>query len=219
MVHAMNRSALIGLTGLLLAGACLWWWGTQGGTASPAASAAATAEDELPETAVEPPTPPVPADSVPVQAERAPALAAPPPAAPSAEAAPAAQPAVKPAAAPDPFQPAPLSRLKQAFESDPVDGQARAVEREIRGLFGTQNVPLDTLLGVQCRQRVCKLELRWSPASPHTFMAAGAAISASVNKVSAFEPNSPPDANGERRVAVYIARKGLTAADFTAPNP
>ena len=116
-----------------------------------------------------------------------------------------------------------LERLKHAFEADPIDPQARAAEGEIGALFGSGENTRDTLLGVRCKQRACQLELRWSPARPYSFMAAGMELKDKISEDMAVEPIGVPDNTGARRMYVYVARSGYLPEDFdpvpAAPAP
>jgi len=116
-----------------------------------------------------------------------------------------------------------LARLKHAFETDPVDPQAPATEKEIGELFGSGENPRDTLLGVHCKQRACRMELRWSPQRPYSFMVAGTALKDKISEDMAVEPIGVPDGTGARRMYVYISRTGYLPDDFDpvpeAPAP
>jgi hypothetical protein len=107
-----------------------------------------------------------------------------------------------------------LPRLKHAFEHDPVDAQAGEAEREIGALFASDENPRDTLLRVQCKQRVCQLEVRWTPERPYSFMAAGMALKKEISADMSVEPIGVPDDTGARRMHVYVARTGYAPEDF-----
>jgi hypothetical protein len=116
-----------------------------------------------------------------------------------------------------------LARLKHAFETDAVDPQATAAEREISELFGSGENPRDTMLGVQCKRRACRIELRWSPQKPYSFMVAGTALKDRISEDMAVEPIGVADDTGARRMYVYISRTGYLPDDFDpvpeAPAP
>jgi hypothetical protein len=201
----MNRSLGLGIAALLVAGLLLWWW------------SAATTPDAKPHDHAQPeahePAPAVAA--APAQgAAAAPAAEAEPDegAEPAAPAAPEADPA--PTMPGPPSEPmGPVAGLKHAFETDPVDPQAIAAERELRALVGGPEVPVEMLERVICRKRVCKLELVWLPDKPLAYMGLGMKVSTEISPDIAVDPHAP-DAKGVRRYDLYVPRDGYGPDNF-----
>jgi hypothetical protein len=208
----MNRSLGLGIAALLLVGLVLWWWSA--GSTAPAGSGDAHAGTEPEPPAVEP--------------APAPHAAARPAAEAEAEAEPGEDPEPGAPAPADPAPPmpeppsepmGPVARLKHAFETDPVDPQAIAAERELRALVGGPEVPVEMLERVMCRKRACKLQLIWLPDKPLAFMGLGMKVSTEINPEIAVDPHEP-DEKGVRRYDLYVPRDGYGADDLDpVPEP
>lgn len=213
----MNRSVAVGIAALLLTGALLWWWASRDAQVT----AAVDPQTAVPVAEEEPFEPDEPED-----AGGALVAAPAPPASP--QPAPAEPPTPSTAVAPAPPPPeqitpppatqlGPVARLKYAFDHDPVDSGAGAYEERIAAVFGEghNKAPIAMLLKTTCHLRACKVELRWTPDQPYGFVAAGTLLGTNVNHDIAADPVGPqPDAQGARRIDIYIARDGYEPEDF-----
>ena len=222
----MTRSVGLAIALLLAVGIVLMWWGTRDAP-RPAPVVAESAPEEDDEPAAEPPIAQEPPAAPPAQpaplAQAAPAVpAAPAPAAPAAPA--PAQPGPEehtqtPEGASPPTAPVgPIEKLKSAYESDPVDPQARDAEHELRALFGLQETPIGMLQDIRCRKRACKIELRWLPDKPFAYMGAGMLIATKINPEIAVEPSGPSDPNGPIRYDMYVSRDGYESEKYREPQ-
>ncbi|MET0388950.1 MAG: hypothetical protein ABW321_23455 [Polyangiales bacterium] len=205
----MTRAVWIGL-GVVVVGVVLWVAALQ---RAPLAGEATSAPPEAP--------PPIQA-GFPVAGGEAPRPV--PHAAPSAPQAPANQapdqqqaaaPQKAPARAehstdepPPPQLEGPVAEMKQRFESEPRQSSASQVESLIQKEFAKSYTPPGLLKSVQCRSTVCRIEVRWRPDRAEGYMGA---LMYSYTQLElqtlATEPLGEPDADGSRRVDVYMGRQ------------
>lgn len=198
------------LTIALVLGAAAIWWAVLLEPAAP------DAEEPV---AVAPVTEPAPIPTPPPPSPRAePPTAAPPANAPSADPPPSPSPAQEAAPAPDEQIPAPertgpVEELAAAFASEPRPSNATEAEGVIQAAFRRPEAN-GLLKGVLCRNSVCKVETRWTPARAAGFMGAFMNLVASPDGAPskkfdheiAISPEGAPDANGERSIEVYLKR-------------
>jgi hypothetical protein len=133
---------------------------------------------------------------------------------PDPQAAPAS-PAQAPAAPEQPEEPAPVPRpepsgpiaeMKKAFEDEPRDSAAQAVESRIEAEFRKNDIAPGLLKSVLCRKSVCKVEVLWTPERALAFMSAFTRLSTEFQSDIAMDPRDPADARQPLQVDVYLPR-------------
>lgn len=193
----MNRALVI----IVVVGALVLIWAA---LYFPNESSAPRADQRTPVEA--PPSAPAPAPA-PTQPE------SPPPPTPAPQRPAAVQPAPSEeraaAAAPQEMRPermGPVDELKAAYENDPRDAEAGAMEERIRGhIEGVENAS-ELVRKVTCVKSVCKLELRWTPALKEAYMGAMMNLVARASQKLAADPIGADDGQAVRPIDVYVSR-------------
>ena len=103
----------------------------------------------------------------------------------------------------------PLAELRGAYEADGPTSETADVERTIRDLFGSiPELPVDSLRHIECRERVCKVDIWWSEKTPHVYMALAMTVSAQQSHYVAVDPGTERNVDDELPLTVYVLRAG-----------
>lgn len=163
-------------------------------------------------------------DTRPSTTERAPDASAKPPAPAPLGAAPEA-----PVATPESVPPGnsvaarpagarPISSIRAAYESEPRDADAAAVEARIREIFAAQPDGAGVLREVHCTATVCKIDARWSRDMNKPYNAALLVVIKELSKEMSFEPGGAPEGL-IMPMSIYVRRPGHAAPASPPPNP
>lgn len=130
----------------------------------------------------------------------------------AAPAPPAPEPSQPPAAGPIPpdtrgF----VAALEEVYESSPRASNAGKSEAELVRLFRSEGGSAELLRSVLCREHVCRLELRWTPASAGLYERALEELTAGNAKNLATRAEQP-DASGGVSVEVFWRRAAWESA-------
>lgn len=107
-----------------------------------------------------------------------------------------------------------LDPFKKAYSNDSTDSAAAKVEREVREILASVQVPDDMVQAVSCHRRVCRLRLVWSEADPTKMMAAHMGLGTQFNSFIQTDPLGEIDDQGQQTVDVYVLRRGLVMEDI-----
>jgi hypothetical protein len=111
--------------------------------------------------------------------------------------------AVQPSVAPPQSQ-GPFAELQQRFASESRGPSSPDAEAHIRAAFTDPAIATQTLHNVECKHSVCRAELRWSHEHNAGYvLGLTRAVGKFVVPVG-IESAGPPEADGYRRVVVYI---------------
>lgn len=203
------RSALLWFVPVALGAV---WIASMLGPSATKAPPAAASEPGAPQPAAEPaprrvppavPSPPLPPAAPP----------APPAAAPAAATAPAP---TSPPASEQEARPATPSLLFSAafLEEDRDEVWAPEAETKIRAAFHDALVPESSVLAVQCRETLCKIDLLFDRAQHEAFAAATAKLHVDFAPEMSIDRQSAPSAVRPERLTAYLPRQGKTLKDY-----
>jgi hypothetical protein len=208
------RSVLLWLIPLALI--AVWVFSLMGPNAQPGV-AAATPQDE-PSPAAEPP---IRAQAVPRPEPPAAPIAAPAPALPAPQHAPAVPPAppppaVAPSASQAVAQRRPPSELfSAAFLEEERDSLwAGQAEQQVRAAFQKANVPPGTVLAVQCRSTLCKVDFMFDRRQHLAFAMATHELRTHFSGDMSLDSEVSPTNLGPERMTAYLPRQGQTLKDY-----
>jgi hypothetical protein len=217
-----QRSVLLWI--LVPIGVIAVWALSMMGPASPSAVPAATAGDdervvvepslpEPPATVVAskplPKAPPLPA-AAPAAPIAAPAAVEPPPPSPPEPASDDDQPEREPG------KPNPSALFSAAFLEEPRDSTwAPEAENQIQAAYAKANVPFGSVLAVQCRSTLCKVDLLFDRQHHLRFAVASRELrNTFFAEDISIDRQSAPTNNGTERMTAYMPRKGRTIRDY-----
>jgi hypothetical protein len=213
-----QRSVLLWI--LVPAGLIAVWALSMMGPASPSAAPAARAGDDARAVA----EPLVPEPAAPVIASKPLPVAPPLPAAPPAAVAePAAveppsqpEPASEDQPEPEPGEPNPSELFSAAFLEEPRDATwAPEAEQQIQAAYAKANVPFGSVLAVQCRSTLCKVDLLFDRQHHLRFAVASRELrNTFFAEDISIDRQSAPSTNGTERMTAYMPRKGRTIRDY-----
>jgi hypothetical protein len=192
--------------------AAVWALGLLG--PSDQGSVAATADDEPMATDVQAPA--KPADPINANEPPPPVPAAAPQAPPAQPAAPVAEPELPGVAEPAPDGPNPSELFSAAFLDEERDAVwAPEAESRVHAAFAKANVPLGSLLAVQCRATLCKIDMLFDRRHHLAFAVASRELRSGffAEDISLDRQSAPTD-KGPERMTAYILRKGNTVKDY-----
>jgi hypothetical protein len=95
-----------------------------------------------------------------------------------------------------------LDALRDVFESGPRDAEASQIEARVHTLLREAGVPASAVRSVACRERACRLELRWSAEHDAAYRVAMAALSGDNAKRLATEAHAPDEQDEQDAVDV-----------------
>ena len=100
----------------------------------------------------------------------------------------------------------PVEELKTAYQSDPRDPEAGAMEERIRGHLKQVEIPEGLVRRVSCVKSACKLEVNWTSDHRHGYMIAMMSLISHVSQQVAAEPVGDDDGQAVHPVDVYVSR-------------
>ena len=219
------RSVLLWL--IPLAVVAVWAFSLMGPSEPPSASvaasvAAATPRDE-PSPKLEHPVPAQPLPSAaPQPAAQPTALTSPQAPAPAPPAPAAAVPPAPPAPAtapvesePEEQRPNPSEMFSAAFLDEERDSLwAPEAEDKVRAAFQKANVPAGSVLAVQCRSTLCKVDFMFDRRQHLAFAMATHELRAFFSGDMSLDHQTGPTNLGPERMTAYLPRKGQKLKDY-----
>lgn len=100
----------------------------------------------------------------------------------------------------------PVEALKAAYQSDPRDPEAGAVEEHIRERLKQVEIPAELVRRVSCVKSACKLEVNWTSDNRHGYMIAMMNLISHISQEVAAEPLGDNDGQAVHPVDVYVSR-------------
>jgi hypothetical protein len=115
----------------------------------------------------------------------------------------------------------PVAEYSKQYDSGARDSSAHEVETHIRSAFEHSRTP-DLFQSASCREDICKVLMRWSPARSRDYITSAAWLGVGGHKLRgkpefdvqvALTPVTAKQADGTRLVELYLKRRQPMAAN------